>query len=408
VTTRRLPRPSELRELLKPRRLPLSPTERRLATAYTIGDLRKVARRRTPRAVFDYTDGAAESELSLRRAREAFAGVEFRPSALRDVSTVDLGVEVLGRRSSLPFVFAPTGFTRMMHHQGERAVVRVAGRAGIPYTLSTMGTTSVEEFAAAAPGARKWFQLYVWKDRDAGKDLVLRAKEQGFEAVMLTVDTPVAGARLRDVRNGLTIPPSLTLRTFVDGAMHPAWWFNLLTTEPLTFASLRHWGGTVAELIDEIFDPTLSLEHLAWLRELWDGPLLVKGIHTVQDARMVVEHGADGVILSNHGGRQLDRAAVPLGVLPKVVEAIGDRAEVYLDTGILSGGDIVAAMAHGATATLVGRAYLYGLMAGGERGVERVVEILTAEITRTMRLLGVRSFAELTPDHVKLPASLRD
>jgi L-lactate dehydrogenase (cytochrome) len=408
VTTRRLPRPSELRELLKPRRLPLSPTERRLATAYTIGDLRKVARRRTPRAVFDYTDGAAESELSLRRAREAFAGVEFRPGVLRDVSTVDLGVEVLGRRSSLPFVFAPTGFTRMMHHQGERAVVRVAGRAGIPYTLSTMGTTSVEEFAAAAPGARKWFQLYVWKDRDAGKDLVLRAKEQGFEAVMLTVDTPVAGARLRDVRNGLTIPPSLTLRTFVDGAMHPTWWFNLLTTEPLTFASLRHWDGTVAELIDEIFDPTLSLEHLAWLRELWDGPLLVKGIHTVQDARMVVERGADGVILSNHGGRQLDRAAVPLGVLPKVVEAIGDRAEVYLDTGILHGGDIVAAMAHGATATLVGRAYLYGLMAGGERGVERVVEILTEEITRTMRLLGVRSFAELTPDHVKLPASLRD
>jgi L-lactate dehydrogenase (cytochrome) len=408
VTTRRLPRPSELRELLKPRRLPLSPTERHLATAYTIGDLRKVARRRTPRAVFDYTDGAAESELSLRRAREAFAGVEFRPSALRDVSTVDLGVEVLGRRSSLPFVFAPTGFTRMMHHEGERAVVRVAGRAGIPYALSTMGTTSVEEFAAAAPGARKWFQLYVWKDRDAGKDLVLRAKEQGFEAVMLTVDTPVAGARLRDVRNGLTIPPSLTLRTFVDGAMHPAWWFNLLSTEPLSFASLRHWDGTVAELIDEIFDPTLSLEHLAWLRDLWDGPLLVKGIQTVHDARMVVEHGADGVILSNHGGRQLDRAAVPLGVLPRVVEAIGDRAEVYLDTGILSGGDIVAAMAHGATATLVGRAYLYGLMAGGERGVERVVEILTAEITRTMRLLGVRSFAELTPDHVKLPASLRD
>jgi L-lactate dehydrogenase (cytochrome) len=352
--------------------------------------------------VFDYTDGAAEGELSLRRAREAFAGVEFRPSALRDVSTVDLGVEVLGRRSSLPFVFAPTGFTRMMHHQGERAVVRVAGRAGIPYTLSTMGTTSVEEFAAAAPGARKWFQLYVWKDRDAGKDLVLRAKEQGFEAVMLTVDTPVAGARLRDVRNGLTIPPSLTLRTFVDGAMHPAWWFNLLTTEPLTFALLRHWDGTVAELIDEIFDPTLSLEHLAWLRELWDGPLLVKGIHTVQDARMVVERGADGVILSNHGGRQLDRAAVPLGVLPKVVEAIGDRAEVYLDTGILHGGDIVAAMAHGATATLVGRAYLYGLMAGGERGVRKAADILRTEMVRTMQLLGVRTIADLRPSHAVL------
>jgi L-lactate dehydrogenase (cytochrome) len=408
VTTRHLPRPAQLRELLKPRRLPLSPTERRLAMAHTIGDLRAIARRRTPRAVFDYTDGAAEAELSLRRAREAFAAVEFHPNALRDVAKVDLGVELLGRHAELPFVFAPTGFTRMMHHQGERAVVRVAERAGIPFGLSTMGTTSIEEVAATAPGARRWFQLYVWKDRAAGKDLVVRAKEHGFEAVMLTVDTAVAGARLRDMRNGLTIPPALTLRTFVEGATHPAWWFNLLSTEPLTFASLTHWGGTVAELIDEIFDPTLSLEHLSWLRDLWDGPLLVKGIQNVEDARMVVEHGADGVILSNHGGRQLDRAAPPLGVLPRVVDAIGDRAEVYLDTGILNGGDIVAAMAHGARATLVGRAYLYGLMAGGERGVQRAVDILTAEITRTMRLLGVRSFAELTPGHVKLPVSLRD
>ncbi len=394
--------------MLRFRRLPLSPTERRLATAHTIGDLREKARRRTPRAVFDYTDGAADGELSLRRAREAFANVEFHPNALRDVATVDLGVDVLGRRSELPFLLAPTGFTRMMHHQGERAVARVAERAGIPYALSTMGTTSIEDVAATAPEARRWFQLYVWKDRAAGKDLVLRAKEHGYEAVVLTVDTPVGGARLRDVRNGLTIPPALTLRTLADGAMHPAWWVNLLTTEPLTFASLRNWGGTVAELIDEIFDPTLSLEHLSWLRELWDGPLIVKGIQSVEDARMVVEHGADGIILSNHGGRQLDRAPVPLGVLPDVVDAVGDSVEVYLDTGILNGGDIVAAMAHGATATLIGRAYLYGLMAGGERGVQRAVDILTSEITRTLRLLGVRSVTELTPAHVKLPASLRD
>jgi L-lactate dehydrogenase (cytochrome) len=379
-----------------------------LATAHTIGDLRAMARRRTPRAVFDYVDGAAEEELALRRARQAFADVEFHPNVLRDVATVDLSVQVLGRRSELPFMFAPTGFTRMMHHQGERAVVRVADRAGIPYALSTMGTTSIEDVAAAAPGARKWFQLYVWKDRVAGKDLVQRAEEQGYEAVVLTVDTPVAGARLRDVRNGLTIPPSLTLRTFVEAAMHPGWWMNLLTTEPLTFASLTRWEGTVAELIDEIFDPTLSLEHLAWLRGLWSGPLIVKGVLDAEDAKMVVDRGADGVVVSNHGGRQLDRAAVPLGALPRVVDAIGDRAEVYLDTGILNGGDVVAAMAHGATATLVGRAYLYGLMAGGERGVQRAVDILTAQITRTMRLLGVRSLTELTPAHAKLPPRLRD
>jgi L-lactate dehydrogenase (cytochrome) len=407
VTTRRLPRPAELRELLKPRRLPLSPVERRLAKANTIWDLREVAKRRTPRAVFDYTDGAAEGELGLRRAREAYAGVEFHPNVLRDVATVDLGVEVLGRRSELPFLFAPTGFTRMMHHEGERAVARVAERTGIPYSLSTMGTTSIEDVAAVAPRARKWFQLYVWKDRSAGEDLVLRAKEQGYEAVLLTVDTPVAGARLRDVRNGLTIPPSLTLRTFVNGAMHPAWWFNLLTTEPLTFASLSFWDGTVAELLDEIFDPTLSLEHLDWLRELWTGPLIVKGILSAADARTVVEHGADGVIVSHHGGRQLERAVPPLAVLPEVVDAIGDRGEVYVDTGISNGGDVVAAMAHGATATLIGRAYLYGLMAGGEPGVQRAVDILAAQIKRTMRLLGVRSFAELKPEHARLPAGLR-
>jgi len=408
VATRRLPRPAELRDLLKPRRLPLSPVERGLAQAHTIWDLRAVARRRTPRAVFDYTDGAAEEELSLRRAREAFAGVQFLPNVLRDVANVDLGVEVLGRRSELPFLFSPTGFTRMMHHEGERAVARVAERAGIPYSLSTMGTTSIEDVAEAAPSARKWFQLYVWKDRGPGEDLVLRAKEQGYEAVILTVDTPVAGARLRDVRNGLTIPPSLTLRTFANGAMHPSWWINLLTTEPLKFASLTHWDGTVAELLDEIFDATLSLEHLDWLRALWSGPLIVKGILSPEDARIVVDHGADGVIVSHHGGRQLDRAVPTLGALPRVVDAIGDRAEVYLDTGILNGGDVVAAMAHGATATMVGRAYLYGLMAGGERGVQRAVDILTSQIIRTMRLLGVRSFAELTPEHAKLPPSLLD
>jgi L-lactate dehydrogenase (cytochrome) len=324
------------------------------------------------------------------------------------VANIDLGVNVLGKRSELPFMLAPTGFTRMMHHEGERAVARVAERAGIPYALSTMGTTSIEDMAAAAPSARKWFQLYVWKDRGAGKDLVLRAKEQGYEAILLTVDTPVAGARLRDVRNGLTIPPSLTLRTFAEGAMHPAWWINLLTTDPLIFASLTRWEGTVAELIDEIFDPTLSLEHLAWLRDLWDGPLIVKGIANAEDAVMVVERGADGVILSNHGGRQLDRAQPPLGVLPSVVDAIGDRAEVYLDTGILNGGDVVAAMAHGATATMVGRAYLYGLMAGGERGVQRAVDILRTQVLRTMRLLGATSMAELTPAHAKLPGFLFD
>jgi L-lactate dehydrogenase (cytochrome) len=403
MTQRQIPKWSELRPLLRAKPLRLDPTERRLADALTIGDLRKVARRRTPRSVFDYTDGAAEAEISLRRARTLFRNLEFQPSILQDVSAVDTTTDMLGQPAAVPFSFAPTGFTRMMHHEGERAVVRVAERRGIPYALSTMGTTSIEDVAAEAPDARKWFQLYVWKDRSAGEDLMARAKAAGFEALQLTVDVPVAGARLRDTRNGFSIPPALSVKTVLDAGTHPAWWINLLTTAPLTFASLQTWDGTVAELLDKLFDPTMTIADLEWLRASWDGPLIIKGIQTVEDARRVVDAGADAIVLSNHGGRQLDRAPVPLRLLPDVAEAVGDRAEVWVDTGILSGADIVAALALGADATMVGRAYLYGLMAGGERGVDRAAEILTREVRRTMALLGVRSVAELGPQHVRLP-----
>jgi L-lactate dehydrogenase (cytochrome) len=402
TTARQLPRWSELRPLLRPRPVRLDPTQRRLSRALTVADLRAAAKRRTPRAVFDYTDGAAETETSLRRAREAFQRVEFRPRVLRDVSVVDTTTTVLGRPAALPLAFAPTGFTRMMHHESERAVARVAEGAGIPYALSTLGTTSIEDVAAAAPTARKWFQLYVWRDRGAGKELVERARAAGYEALVLTVDVPVAGARLRDVRNGLTIPPSLTLRTVLDAAAHPSWWFNLLTTEPLMFASVTSSEGTVAELINRMFDPSLTPRDLSWLRGMWSGPLIVKGIQHVDDARMVVDHGVDAVVVSNHGGRQLDRAPTPLEVLPAVVDALGDRAEVLVDGGVRSGADVVAAVALGARACLVGRAYLYGLMAGGERGVQRVVDILAGEVVRTLQLLGVDSVSGLEPAHVRL------
>jgi len=402
MTARRVPRWSELAPLLGHQPLVLRSTERRLSRAHTIGDLRTIARRRTPRAVFDYTDGAAEAEISLRRARAAFRSVEFRPGVLRDVSKVDPSTTILGKPSALPFVFAPTGFTRMMHHEGERAVVRVADRRGIPYALSTMGTTSLEDIAAAAPDAQRWFQLYLWKDRAASGELLRRAATNGYDVLVLTVDTAVAGSRLRDVRNGLTIPPSLTLRTIADTVTHPQWWLNLLTTEPLSFASLSSWHGTVADLVNAMFDPTVGPEDLDWLRQSWRGKLVVKGIQTVEDARMVVDHGADAIVVSNHGGRQLDRAPVPLHMLPAVVDAVGDRAEVFLDTGITNGADIVAALALGATACLVGRVYLYGLMAGGERGVERAVEILDDEIVRTLALIGVSRVADLNTSHVVL------
>ena len=404
MTARHWPRWSELEGLLRPRRLPLNSTERRLAGAASIADLRLLARRRAPRAVFDYTDGGAGEEVSLLRSRQAYARVEFNPTVLRDVSVVDMSTTILGKPAAAPFVFAPTGFTRMVHTEGEIAVARVAARMGIPYALSTMGTTSIERLANAAPGGAKWFQLYLWRDRQASRDFVTRAWEAGYEALLLTVDTPVTGPRLRDVRNGLTIPPSLSLRTFAEGALHPRWWFDLITTETLEFASLNRFDGTVAELAARMFDPAATIADLSWLRSAWDGPLIVKGIQTVPDARAVVDAGADAVIVSNHGGRQLDRAPTPLEVLPAVVDAVGDRAEVYVDGGIMSGGDIVAAVAFGARAALLGRAYLYGLMAGGERGVQRAAEILQQELTNTLMLLGVTRISDLGRDHVRLRA----
>ncbi len=402
MTSRRIPSWSELSPLLRPKPLELDPVKRRLSRAVTISDLRAIARRQVPQAVFDYVDGAAEEETSLRRAREAFRKVEFIPRVLRDVSSVDPSTTILGQPSTLPFAFAPTGFTRMMNHEGESAVARVAENVGIPYALSTMGTTSMEALALAAPQARRWFQLYLWRDRAASRDLIARARAAGYEALVLTVDTPIAGARQRDVRNGLTIPPALTLKTFFDGALHPAWWFNLLTTEPLSFASLNSWNGTVAELVSVMFDPSVTFADLEWLRGEWTGPLIVKGIQNIEDARAVVGLGADALVVSNHGGRQLDRAPTPLEQLPAIVQAVGDRAEIYLDGGILSGADILAAVALGARACLVGRAYLYGLMAGGQRGVQRSADILNKEIIRTMQLLGVRTIAELTPDRLRL------
>ncbi len=402
ASRRRLPRWSEVQPYLRTGPLRLNPTERRLASAATIWDLRATARRHTPRAVFDYVDGAAESEISLRRSREAFAQIEFMPSVLQDVANVDPSTTILGRPAALPLVFAPTGFTRLMNHEGEPAVARVAGRLGIPYALSTLGTTSPEDVAAAAPDADKWFQLYLWSDRDAGIELVRRARAAGFTALILTVDTPVAGARLRDIHNGFTIPPTLSVRTVADIALHPGWWFNLLTTEPLRFAAFSETQGTVADLINRVFDPTITLADLGWLRDAWTGPIVIKGVQTVADARAVVDAGADAIVISNHGGRQLDRAPTPLEQLPAIVSAVGDATEVYIDGGILTGADVVAAVAMGARACLVGRAYLYGLMAGGERGVERAGELLRKETVRTMQLMGVRSVADLTPDRVRL------
>jgi isopentenyl diphosphate isomerase/L-lactate dehydrogenase-like FMN-dependent dehydrogenase len=398
---RRFPNPKDLAELMVFKK-PQVGRQARVNQAYNIYELRDIAKKRTPTAPFDYTDGSADQEISLSRARQAFEDIEWNPSILRNVADADTSIEVLGQRSALPFGIAPTGFTRMMQTEGEIAGSQAAEAAGIPFTLSTMGTRSIEEVAEAAPNGRNMFQLYMWKDRDRSMELVDRAAKAGFDTLQLTVDVPVAGARLRDKRNGMTIPPALTLGTVIDALPRPEWWINFLTTDPLKFASLGQWNGTVGELLDSMFDPTVDFEDLKWIRQQWKGKLVVKGIQNVADARRAVDAGAQAVLLSNHGGRQLDRAPIPFHLLPETVKQIGSDAEVWVDTGFMHGQDIVACIAKGANFTLIGRAYLYGLMAGGREGVDRTIDILRGEIVRTMKLLGVNSLAELEPGHVKI------
>jgi len=398
---RQFPKPSELAPLLKFSLPTLRRKQRRLENAYTIWDLREIAKKRTPKGPFDYTDGSAESEVSLERARQAFADLEFIPSILKDVSTADLTRTSLGEKFSMPLGIAPTGFTRMMQTEGEIAGARAAEKFGIPFTLSTLGTTTIEDVVAAAPGGRNWFQLYMWKDREGSMALVERAQLAGVKNLMLTVDVPAAGQRIRDYRNGLTVPPRLTAGTVINAIPRPAWWINFLTTPSIEFASMKNWEGTVGELLDYMFDPTMTWEDLKWIRKQWNGTLTVKGIQNLDDAKKAAELGADAVLLSNHGGRQLDRAPVMLHLLSDVKKEFKKDYEIHIDTGIMHGADVLAAVALGAQFTYVGRAYLYGLMAGGQDGVERALEIMRTQMVRNMKLLGVNSLDELTPKHVR-------
>ena len=406
MVKRQLPKPAELAELMKFKKPELNGRKRRLDKALTIYDLRAIAKRRTPAAAFDYTDGAAEAELSLTRARQAFEDVEFHPDILRPAPNVNTSTTILGDTSALPFGIAPTGFTRLMQTEGEIAGAGAAGAAGIPFTLSTLGTSSIEDVKAANPHGRNWFQLYVMRQREISYGLVERAARAGFDTLMFTVDTPVAGYRMRDKRNGFSIPPQLTPGTIINALPRPWWWIDFLTTPTLEFASLSSTGGTVGDLLNSAMDPTISYDDLKVIREMWPGKLLVKGVQNVPDAVRLIDQGVDGIILSNHGGRQLDRAPIPFHLLPQVVREVGRDATVMVDTGIMNGADIVASIALGAKFTLVGRAYLYGLMAGGREGVDKTIAILRSEIERTMALLGVSTLDELEPRHVTQLARL--
>ena len=402
---RQLPRWKSIKPLLG-WGLPKSPfRDRKLNSVVNLAELRSLANRRVPKAVFDYVDGGANDELAYARSQEIYSRVEFKARVLRDVSVIDLKTKILDKESALPIIFAPTGYTRMMHYQGEIMVAEVCDENNLIYNLSTMGTTSSKEIGEQVPNVRRWFQLYLWRDRDQSLKFIEEAKAAGFEGLMLTVDTAVGGIKWRDIRNGLTVPPKIGLKTFFDMALKPKWWFNLLTTAPLEFATFRNFNKPLSEIAAKVFDPAVTFEDVKWLRSVWQGKLIIKGIQTVSDAQELAKIGVDAIVLSNHGGRQLDRSVVPLELLPAVRTAIGPKGsspEIYIDGAIMSGADCLAAVALGADAVLIGRAYLYGAMAAGKNGVEKVVEILKFEMETALKLMGAKNLSELSPDFINI------
>lgn len=350
-----------------------------------------------PRAIFDFIDGGAEDEISLAGNRAGLDAVRFVPRLFGDVSDVDTGTELLGRAVSMPLAIGPTGWTRLAHPAGELGAAWAANEAGVPYTLATLGTVSPRDVQQVTPDVARWFQLYPQKDAHANEDLVASVEHLGFEAIMVTIDTAVIGLRRKDKRNGLTVPPSLRTRTVAEMMLRPRWFLDVLTTPPMGFRTLdSSQEGAFTDALDALFMQGVTIEFLQRLRERWPKKLIVKGISSVHDAELAFSLGVDAIVLSNHGGRQLDRAVAPITVLPQIRTAVGPDREVLIDGGIRSGVDIAATVASGATGCLIGRAYMYGLMAGGPQGVARTLEILGEEFRRTMQLLGARSVADLT------------
>ena len=386
--------------------LPKDPfADRKLKKVVNLAEMRLLSKKRVPKAVFDYVDGGANDELAFVRSQEVYSRVEFKARVLRDVSKIDLTANIVGQKSALPIIFAPTGYTRMMHYQGEIMVAKVCEENNLVYNLSTMGTTSSKEIGDQVPNVRRWFQLYLWRDRSQSLKFIEEAQAAGFEGLMLTVDTAVGGIKWRDMRNGLTVPPKIGLKTFFDMALKPKWWANLLTTAPLEFATFRNFNKPLSEIAAKVFDPAVTFEDVKWLRSVWKGKLIIKGIQTVSDAVELTKIGVDAIVLSNHGGRQLDRSVVPLELLPQVRSAIGPKGngpQIFIDGAIMSGADVLAAIALGADAVLIGRAYLYGAMAAGKKGVEKVVEMLRFEMETAMKLLGAKDLSELNPDFVNI------
>lgn len=402
---RQFPRWKNIKPLLGWSSPKLMMMDRKLKAVVNLAEMRQLARKRVPKAVFDYVDGGANDEIAYERSQEIYSRVEFKARVLRDVSSIDLSTDITGIKSDLPIIFAPTGYTRMMHYEGEIMVAQICEENNLIYTLSTMGTTSSTEIGQKVPDVRRWFQLYLWRDREQSLKFIEEAKKAGFEGLMLTVDTAVGGIKWRDMRNGLTVPPKIGIKTFFDMALKPKWWFNLLTTAPLEFATFRNFNKPLSEIAAKVFDPAVTFEDVKWLRSVWPGKLIVKGIQTVADSQALVDIGVDAIVLSNHGGRQLDRSVIPLELLPEVRAALGPKGsgpQIYIDGAIMSGADVLAAIALGADAILIGRAYLYGAMAGGKSGVKKVVETLRFEMETAMKLMGAKNLSVLTSEFVSI------
>jgi len=387
----------EMRKLIQLRGVTLDATQRRLGNCHDVADLREAARRRIPRPVFDYVDGAADEEIAVAANMAAFRSWRFLPRVLAGVAAADTSAPLLGATLPAPFLLGPAGYTRMLHPAGETGAARSALRHGVPYTLSTMASTGIEELRAgvAPAGGDLWFQLYLTRNRPQSLDLVSRAADNGYSTLVVTVDTIVAGNRVRDLRNGLSIPPALTLSTVASVARKPSYWYHLLAGPALDYANFAGRAPTTVMKSADFFDADLNWSDISDLRSRWAGKLLLKGPVGPADARRAAELGVDGVQLSNHGGRQLDRTVAPVDLIAPVREAVGPAFTVLVDSGVRHGADAAVALALGADAAVLGRAYLYGLMVGGEAGVDRVLDLLSAQFRSTMQFLGVTSVAEL-------------
>ena len=381
------------------------PANSSINDCYNIDDLRELAKRRIPAALFDYIEGYAEDGVTCKNNRKAFDSYKLIPRILVDVNKVSLKTKLFNNEIASPLVLAPTALSRLFHYKGEHAVANAAAKAGLIYTLSTLSSVSIEEIAQA--NGPRWFQIYCYKDREITRNMIRRAKAAGYSAVCLTVDANIGGNREQDLRNGLTIPPKLNLTTILNSLKHPTWLWQIATSAPITAANVHKEGSGIKQAISllqyasEQLDPSLTWKDIAWIRDEWDGTLIIKGILSIDDARQAVDFGADGIVLSNHGGRQLDHTPATIDILPEFVTVVGDKCDIIIDGGIRRGTDIIKAIALGAKACMIGRPYLYGLAADGQSGAGKAIDLLQSEIYKSMQLLGCQSIQDLDASYVQ-------